>query len=75
MVYRKLDEVPGEMCAATDEDLWFRNMRGVRVWIFGLRKGEVYRMLGKSGKRCEEGKIRKRTSMTFSVMSLPLPKA
>ena len=75
MVYRKLDKVPGEMCAAADEDLWFRNMRGVRVWIFGLRKGDVCRMVGKSGKWCEEEKIRKRTSMTFSVMSLPLPKA
>ena len=39
MVHRKLDKVPGEMCAAADEDLWFRNMRRVRVWISGLDKG------------------------------------
>jgi len=40
-VHRKLDKVPGEMCAAGDEDLWFRNMRGVRVGISGLHKGGV----------------------------------
>jgi hypothetical protein len=33
-VHRELDEVSGEMCAAADEDLWFRNMRGVRTGIF-----------------------------------------
>lgn len=56
MVYRKLDKVPGEMCAAADEDLWCRNMRGVRVRIFDLRKGEVHRILGRSDRGCEGGK-------------------
>jgi len=74
-VHRKLDKVPGEMCAATDEDLWFRNMRGVRVGISGSDEGEVHRVLGKSGRWCEEGRMWGRTSMTLSVMSLPLPKA
>ena len=74
-MHRKLDKVPGQMCAAADEDLWFRNICGVRVGISGLRKGEVYRVLGKSGGWCGEGDMRGRTSMTLSVMSLPLPKA
>jgi len=74
-VHRKLDKVPGEMSATADEDLWFWNMGGVRVGISGLRKGEVYRVLGKSGRWCGGGKMRERTSMTLSVMSLPLPKA
>jgi len=59
MVHRKLDKVPGEMCAAADEDLLFRNMCGVRAGIFWdmqRRKGEVYRMLGKSGEAMRRGK-------------------
>lgn len=38
-MHRKLDKVPGEMCAAADENLWFRNIRRVRVRISGLHKG------------------------------------
>ena len=34
MVHRKLDEIPGEMCTAADEDLWFQKMGGVRIRIF-----------------------------------------
>jgi len=56
MVHRKLDKVPGEMCAAANENLWFWNMRGVRVGICELDKGEVYRVLGKSGRGCGERK-------------------
>lgn len=34
MVHRKLDEIPGEMCTAADEDLWSQKMGGVRIRIF-----------------------------------------
>lgn len=49
-MHRKLDEVPGEMCATANEDLQFRNMRGVRTGVFELQKGKVHRMLGKRGR-------------------------
>ena len=75
MVYRKLDQVPREMCATADEDLRFRKYVWGQSRYFELRKGEIYRMLGKSGRWLEGGKVGIRTSMTLSVMSLPLPNA
>ena len=59
----------------------------MRIYGFGIcvelesgflvctKGGWVCRMLGKGGGWCKVGKMRGRTSMTLSVINLPLPKA
>lgn len=74
-MHRKLDKISREMRAAANEDLWFRNMYGVRVCISRFLKGDGGRTLGKSGNGRKEKKEVSRTSTTLSVMSFPLPKA